>query len=376
MRLVLHIGMGKTGTSTLQGTLRRNASALAGAGVLYPRGDAYPLKQHQGLMALVTRPERLPREFGAIRDGSAEASQRLAEALWSDIRRQVERTAPDTVVLSYESLLYLPIDDLKRLRRRLEELTSDISVVAYVRHPSTHWLALSQQRVKASSSINPPGKYHNAISNHLATYVDVFDGAVSARAFDREVLEDGCIVADFLHHHIAHGDDLRDGIVVHRENESMSAEAVCILQRLRHHVWLDQDDVFMPESDEVLAVLRSMRDAPHTVAALRPGIQAVLTEHHRGDLDWLAERFDMKFPSVTEPENVEVDDPGLLSSQDLTQLLDVDPGSVERITFLLVKELAARIVAGAPATSAVAHRTRWAAMRGGRRVHLRRERRS
>lgn len=363
MRLLLHIGMGKTGTSTLQRTLRTNRSRLAKAGVLYPKGDRFPLKQHQGLMSLAVSPERLPREFGTLRDMPPAEVEAIAEEFWSDIRSQVEAAKPQTTILSYESLFYLGPEELHRLHQRLREISDDIGVVAYVRHPSTHWLSVSQQKVKASHRITPPGTYHNALSTHLKTFLTEFDGSVSARAFDPLVLEDRCIVADFLHHHVAGGEGLRQVVTVHNENESMSAEAMCILQALRRHAFADTSDVFAPESDEALAVLRSLEAAePGTAPVLHPGLQDVLTANHQAELDWLRNTFDMSFPSAMARGDGE--GPGrapsadVLESTDLRQILLVDPEKLERTLYLVLKELATRSLASSPPASAVDARMR------------------
>ena len=53
-------------------------------------------------------------------------------------------------------------------------------------------------------------------------------------------------------------------MVVTSSNESMSAEAMCILQALRRHEWPEDNDHFFRESDHVQRVLEASATDPST----------------------------------------------------------------------------------------------------------------
>lgn len=332
--------MGKTGTSTLQRTFSSHRSVLADAGILYPRSESDRLAHHQLLMALVADPDRLPREFGDMQNWSEEQVRTSGEAMWQAIGRQVDETRPRTVVLSYESLLYLEPDQIRALGEILATVFTEIDVVAYVRHPSTHWLAVTQQKVKGTHLINPPGRYRVDLVTHLENYRSVFPGRVRVSAYDRMALHKGCIVADFFQRHLPEHTDVMEGITVKNVNESMSAEAMCVLQRLWLRERPGENLADPPGSRRILGALGRLADRqPQTKPRIDDGIQADLTARHQPALDWLVQEYDLDFPSVSVDPHASAT-PETLASTDLVELLDVDPDRVEQLIFDLIVELA------------------------------------
>ncbi len=100
MRLILHIGMSKTGTSTLQATLNANAQLLAASGVLYPK-PKFGKVNHNYLTTLVHPMEKIQREFTSGGHDFESIRARGSE-FWQDLQRQVKRSKADIVVLSGE----------------------------------------------------------------------------------------------------------------------------------------------------------------------------------------------------------------------------------------------------------------------------------
>ena len=104
MRLVLHIGTGKTGTTTVQQTFRRHSSTLLAAGVLYPTQHGFPLMGHEALMCLSgIDPVRMPREFNDVRQLGRIELVRMTDEFWRSIKTEIDATSPEVVVLSYVS---------------------------------------------------------------------------------------------------------------------------------------------------------------------------------------------------------------------------------------------------------------------------------
>jgi hypothetical protein len=330
--------MAKTGTSSLQLTLNANRELLTRAGVVYPE----PLfsKWNHGYLMCLLRPESAPREFRAADGPPPEELQRSGRQFWDDIERQVRGSNADTLILSSEYFFYLDEQRVAVLRDLVHALFEDIQVVAYVRHPAPYYVSSMQQRVNASSVIVAPSRFHIPLRKHLDRYLDSFDGNVAVRPFEPSALHQGSVVQDFMHHFVPGGDDLAPRMTVSHANVSMSAEAMCIMQRLRRHGWPEDDDVFAPESDLVVSQLNAMRTrTPQTAPRLKPGIEALLTDKYQPDLAWLEQRFEVVFGD-TRSEPVSSGDERGWTSQDLMDILDVDRESVDRTLFRLVKELA------------------------------------
>lgn len=344
MRLVLHVGMGKTGTSTLQRSLREQRKRLAKMGILYPLSDRVPFGHHQALMCLVARPDQLSREFATRGVVDADDVRATGKRFWDDVVDQARADDPQTVVLTYESLLYIGDDQVARLREILGAVFDEIDVVAYIRHPASHWLSRTQQGVKTVYDVTPPGEYHNRVSVYLGRYLRHFDGRVSARAFDPAILRDGCIVQDFLAHHLPETASLTRPVVVTNVNESISAEAMCVLQDFHRFGWPDAVPLWAPESGELLDMLQVVAtELPQTTPALRPEIASVLVANHREELDWLAAHFGMEFPSTHVADRADDADVEVArTSADLRELLTVDRAQVDRTLHHLVRLMAAR----------------------------------
>lgn len=343
MRLVLHIGMEKTGTTSLQRTLRDERNYLKEAGILYPTSK-HPPFDHQWLMCLLLEPDDLPREFRTIRSLDHDAVRGFGARFWDELQNQVTESRPQTVVLSYESFFLLKREPLERLRDLLASSFSDIEVIAYIRHPSTLWLSKAQQAVKGSEIITPPGLYRSNLRAHLTRHIDVFDGRVIARAFDPETLHHGNVVRDFLSSYIPGGDDLAQSMTIASENESMSGEAMCVLQAFYRQFWPNQAGVFAIEGRELLAVLQMLRRDLHQQSPkLRPGVEAKIAENHEQDLKWLHERFGIAFPSWRGSiSHSGAADPRALLSADLRDILQVDPAAIDRTILHALRQLAAR----------------------------------
>lgn len=345
MQLILHIGMAKTGTSTLQHTLNEHRELLLEEGVLYP-APKYGKENHNLITTLVHPFEDMPREFTSGGRHDFQAIHTMGEQFLVDIEQQVRRAGPDVVILSGEYFVYLSEPKVMTLRSLLERTFDDIHVVCYVRHPAAYYVSLMQQQVKASSTIRAPANFRMRAKVCISRFVEAFEDNVSVRRSDRETLHGGCIVRDFLHAFIPGGDVIARRLDVGDQNESMSAEGMCILQRLRRYGWPDQDDHFMPESSYIMDVLNEMRGATdQTRASLRPEVYDRFMENHRGDIAFLHQRFGVTLDEqylARRQHDEHGDEPPGWNSTDLGEVLHVESERLEGLQYQLLKELARR----------------------------------
>jgi hypothetical protein len=349
-RLVLHVGMGKTGSSTIQETLAANRAPLERAGICYPRPSwrssrrtTFRQVNHNLLVGLLQPLEALPREFAAA--GDLAAVRRAGTVFWHDVQHQIAQSDAPTVVLSGEYLFYLDAAEMSALRALLAPHFDEIDVVAYVREPASYHLALTQQRLRASPRVRAPADAGYPVRGCLDRLVEAFDGRVKVRAFERDALVGGCVVRDLLTHAVPGGDRLAGSIEVIDVNQAMSAEAMCIMQQFHRVGWGADHDGFTRESYRVLAALDALRDrSPQHPARLRAPIEAGIRRHFGDDLRWMRERFGVSFSTFSMPDGVDGeghgDPPEGWTSTDVVDVLDVDPAAVDETLHLLVRELA------------------------------------
>ena len=136
MRIVLHIGPEQVGADRLQRVLADKRKSLAGKGILFPRSPG--ARNHTRLFMAVTDPGHVdPLRFnrGFI---APEAQRRLCEGLAADLRREIEETGPDLVILSASQLgaSLHRVSERDRLAAFLAPLADDIRIVAHLDEPA------------------------------------------------------------------------------------------------------------------------------------------------------------------------------------------------------------------------------------------------
>jgi len=232
MRIVLHIGQQKTGSSAIQAAFTEKAEALAAAGILYPilarTGQvAYPHTLLGTVLEPTKNPEKLhdrqKREFGTVLS-FPDAFDRYSAA----ISAEVEKRRPKVLVLSTE-YLFRPLNGKgERLKAWLESLSDDITLVAYVRRPSSQYLSALQQTLRTTPKIPRPRPV--PYRDVLEGYREVFGARIKAVVYERSSLMAGDVVADFASRFVpeaaAAGIPLKGANV----NSSSSAEVMAIMQ--------------------------------------------------------------------------------------------------------------------------------------------------
>jgi hypothetical protein len=186
--LVLHIGLPKTGTTSIQRTLATNRPALRAHGFYYPRlsGGAVPQFLHR-----------------------AGGSRRVGQ-FWRELRDEVASLPQDgsTVILSAEqcSLKLTEPDDVAALHARLVDFFTAMRVVVYLRRQDLHAASLFAQRLRLGV-VEPPDLASLAaemapmhdFNALLARWSEVFGlAAMVPRLYERDLLPGGNVVRDFL----------------------------------------------------------------------------------------------------------------------------------------------------------------------------------
>lgn len=144
-RLVLHIGMGKAGTSALQVALVRNRERLAALGIDYPAHGTDDLARANGVTNGngVAVADLLNSELAITARDLAEARPAL-RALCARVARGPYRTT----VYSSELMYRFDPMHLHALAAEAQRAAIDLRVVAYVRDVAPYFLSSYSERVK------------------------------------------------------------------------------------------------------------------------------------------------------------------------------------------------------------------------------------
>jgi hypothetical protein len=207
-RLILHLGLSKTGTTTIQTFLRRNPAALRAAGVFYPKvGVDNP--DHPWFRPALLRPdvgEEINHEALALeiaQKGAAGSEAVFDTPLWSTAFRQIEESGAHTAVISYENFFS------RASRYRFDVLEPqlrdfDITGLIYLRRQEDWAVSLYGQMIRGRLRFEKSFADFIARSQMRLAYSDVLDVIREHMPLDRLTVanfEDAAsagLIADFL----------------------------------------------------------------------------------------------------------------------------------------------------------------------------------
>lgn len=302
MKIIVHIGMPKTGSTALQDCLQASRAQLAECGLLYPRNPrGCRFNNHRLLAAQVLAFKNLPRHM-TRRTGYTPANidAKVREFL-ATLHRQIAIERPDGLILSAESLFRrLPPARYRDLRRTYRALGTERQFVAYLRKPSEQYLSLLQQDLRAAAGVRRPDppEYRKVLKSYMACFGRA---AVAARLFDRAHLERGDIVADFCTHALAgFGLDPAKLNTAGRPNQTLSAESMDILARYWGDFPAGPADADA-RAREATGLRHALIAAERRHGAPRPRLQPGIAEridYASRDLVWVRDRFGVVFPGL------------------------------------------------------------------------------
>ena len=309
-RCIVHVGMHKTGTSSIQQSLDR----FEDADFLY--ADA-GMPNHSSVvfeMLGFKRPER-----------SAEGRRRPAAptaAAIAQFRQSMARAGKRTFLISGEGISILPKHKLVRLKTLLSEFFDEIAVFAAVRPPASYVASVFQGPVRNGM--------RSHIEIHLRSYRRLFHkfdevfGRENVRLwkFDPKSYPGGCAVRDFCGRA---GISLPAERVV-RVNESLSREALGLLFAYRTFApQLGFAEMTRAQNNQLLAELLKIGSARFRFS---PDLIRPILDGARDDIAWMETRLGQSLHEELgehKPGDVRVE----------ADLLEPDPRAVAELLALL-----------------------------------------
>lgn len=202
-KVFIHIGLPKTGSTTIQGLLFKNRKRLLDLGVLYPSATGTPTSK--GLLPFAVReplfqryaiPKESPRDQPGYR---AYLRARFAE--------EVAAAKPHTIIISDEALSVrlTHIEDIERIADLFQTVVSSVVVIAYLRRQDEVALSFAWNYVRdglaAPFSFPPIGKalrYYD-YARILFPWAKVFGkNSIKIRRFGPTYLLNNDVILDFL----------------------------------------------------------------------------------------------------------------------------------------------------------------------------------
>lgn len=331
MKIIIHAGRAKTGTTAIQKTMKTNRERLLDQGVLYPQTFVREV-DHSGMT--VPLRNRVQRSMVSKLGSDYQKALEISYTEWAKVGDQVRSTEAHTVLISSEFLF--GARHIRKIPDLIQEYfgqPAELSFLIYLRRPSEHYTSFLQQKLKAGHSL--PNTGSEAVLRRIRKFLPMGDTQV--RLFSRDALYGNDIVADFC---FATGIDFgRLEGLSSDSNTSISAEAAILLQEYRRQHHLKNENVFTKDTQEFIKTLRLVEtrnpDA-FTKIRLRPEVAQML-DRETQDSKKIFKRFGIQLSR--DHGVVPVQEQELAGFEDVEDVVVFDPDALQRMREALAASL-------------------------------------
>lgn len=244
-KLLLHIGMHKTGSSSLQTSFFSSRETLLNAGITYLDIEDNHSAAFYSLFCDAPEKYHINRRRGIHTLEQTAAHNRSLRKMLSEKLAAIDT---DLTIISGEDLSLLPKPKVGELQQFLMSFFDDVRVIGYARPPVSFVNSMAQQSIRGGAtmehlSANPPAPNYQW---RFQKFLDAFGAdKVTLRQFSRETLKNGCIVTDFVN---ATGlpNHLCSTLMISRRNDGLSMLAGTLLARMNAQIPVFVDDIPNP----------------------------------------------------------------------------------------------------------------------------------
>ena len=251
MKVLIHIGTEKTGTTSIQSFFNANREKLQHLGIAYLRSIG-----HTNNRKLATYCIGLDRSDDAIAALGIETKakrQQWQGRILSEFRSEVKNLPSNiqTIVISSEHFhsRLIKKEEIETLKAVVSEITDDIEIVVFIRSQVEMAISLHSTALKVgqyNSSILPQGNLVNSIYYNyeklLKLWSEVFSASkINVKLFERAALLNGNLIDELLFNTLAITN--ASGLVYPaQENESISPIGQKLLNSINQH-FRDREDL-------------------------------------------------------------------------------------------------------------------------------------
>lgn len=308
-RCILHIGMHKTGSSSIQRSLQ---AVLANQqDYVYPAFNDAANHSEPLFSLFTTEPELYAPHINVGRD--AERIAKFNTRHRDILVQSLQDNQGKTVVLSGEDLTRLDAAGLEQLKTFLLGYVDRVEVYGYVRPPRAYMSSAYQQRLKALGKFRKRNRVENTYPNYRAIFekIDQVFGAeqVHLRQFSSDSLLNACAVEDFF----SWVDIPLAQEQVIRVNEGLSRQAASILYAYRVHGEKFGGGRLAVQTFRMM--VRALRGVPGEPFRLANHMLDPVLDAQADDIAWMEARLGSRFDEVKEEP-----DYALQAEEDLLQM--------------------------------------------------------
>jgi hypothetical protein len=228
-RIILHAGLHKTGTTSVQENCFRHRDVLLQHGIVYPVfhfRERRIINHSDPLAAVVSSRSKA---YGMVRRMNVEDDPSVAIKAFSEqLDALLTRPQGKTLVLSAEMVADLTPKDLAALKKRLVHSTDRLHVIAYVRSPQSSLASMLQQRALAGFA-DKPQDLTEVVRNRFERLRKTFPNLLEPYNFHDAVKQPNGLLGHFLEL-AGLPQDVIESLEFSHANSRMSAEAYRLIE--------------------------------------------------------------------------------------------------------------------------------------------------
>lgn len=281
--IYIHIGLPKTGSTSIQDTLFKNRGLLRRHDLHYFGACV----NHTVLITQFRKQLRWPHEWMRLTgEASVELGKKRAAEIGAALRHELETNTCGRFVLSGEGLCNLKPDEIEQFKDALLPFAAKFRIVAYVRDPYSFMSSAFQQRLRGGDSFEsiaarPPLPMYRRIGKFIHSFGR---SNVDIRIFDRQRFTGGDLIADFLSA-VGTSPGIAEELDIVRSNLGLSHEAAILLNEIntlypRH---ADRN----PNPERATDLIAWLATVPGQTFRCPPGVLDVAEPVIQKDLRWL-----------------------------------------------------------------------------------------
>ncbi len=277
-KCVVHIGMHKTGTTSIQNSLHR----FSDTSFYYANIGASGNHSVAIYSMLTARPEN---HLGNRHRSPAMLAEYI-QNVQNDLCHSLSAAGSRTLIISGEDIGQLQEDALIRLRDLLLGDRDEIQILGYVRPPKSFVSSAFQQQVRSGGiSRIDLGKLYRNYRNSFEKFDRIFGrDAVTLKLFDRQALVGGDSVLDFC---ATLGIDF-PASRISRHNESISRELLCLIYQYNKYCAENRLETMM--GSDFRATLGHIRPIGNSKFRFSPQFLDRVVGPHAEDIAWMEHR--------------------------------------------------------------------------------------
>lgn len=285
-KIFIHIGSGKTGSSSIQ-TALSSYFRDKNIDIVYPAIEG---TGHQNLEVMFRQNNKLSRGLK-----SKYSNLQLLEEYKHSFKYKFNTSLKDTnnAIISSEFLFGFSLREITLFKKHLDDLGfTDYKILAYIRSPESYYLSLIQQKIKASHLIVPPKDFKSDFAKKIQLWQNVFGkSSLIVREFNKNTLIKNDVVYDFAELISAFFSKLINLESV-STNESIAAEGMIFLQHYRSIFFKSHNDIFKKESN---SLLRELIKVSHTgiKPKLKNAYRNLIISNHIEDIKFFQKNYDL-----------------------------------------------------------------------------------